>query len=179
MRHEEGQSNPLPQPEQVSDFLTKPDLLRLFDYWCSLRRGRLMPARQDIDPLDIPWALSRMTLMDYDSESGFRYRLAGEEFSRTFGYTNLKGRTLRDILPRKSVKLVEERWKPLVEDQCVVCMKGMVFLAAERTPIGERLLMPLSDSEDGRVTGQLGVTRYRVAGSVRYGLIAFPSHGLR
>ncbi len=33
---EERQRSDQRQPDQVSDFLTKPDLLRLFDDWCSL-----------------------------------------------------------------------------------------------------------------------------------------------
>lgn len=147
-----------PAPERVEDFLTEPNLLRLFDYWRSKRRGRLMPTRQDIDPLEIPWALSYMKLMDYDPETGFRYRLAGEGHSRVFGHANLKGRSFHDLLPAEAADVIEQRWAPLAEQQCVVCMKGLVFLVSDRTPIGERLLLPLSDGEDGRVTGLLGMT---------------------
>ena len=51
------------------------DLRRLADYWLIKRTGRIMPTRGDIDPTDIPWALSRLYLVDYDlASSRFRYR---------------------------------------------------------------------------------------------------------
>jgi hypothetical protein len=46
-------------------------------------------------------------------------------------------------------------------------MKGLVYLAAERTPIGERVLLPLADESGGKVTGVLGMTVCEwIAGSV-------------
>lgn len=73
----------------VAGVLDEPDLRRLAEYWRSLRRGRPMPAKGDIDPLDIGWALSRIYLMDYRPGEGFTYRLAGNEVSSVFGHSNL------------------------------------------------------------------------------------------
>ena len=146
------------ETSSVSTFITSPDLLRLFDYWRSKRQGRPMPAKNDIDPVEIGWALSRIFLMDYAPENGFIYRLAGSEVSEVFGRSNLKGLNLRDILPPEGAQIVEDRWAPLVQDSAVICMKGLVYLAAERTPLGERLLLPLADAADGPVTGLIGMT---------------------
>ncbi|GAB4225390.1 MAG: hypothetical protein Tsb0032_31360 [Kiloniellaceae bacterium] len=142
----------------VASTLTHPDLLKFFDYWRSKRDGRLMPAKGDIDPIEIGWALSRIFLMDYAPETGFTYRLAGAEISEVFGRSNLKGLNLRDVLPPEGARIVEARWAPLVRDSAVICMKGMIYLAAERTPLGERLLLPLADDAEGPVTGLIGMT---------------------
>src|SRR3546814_14193961 len=40
-----------------------PLLRRLGDYWLSLRAGRPMPSRRDIDPAAMPWALPYVHLV--------------------------------------------------------------------------------------------------------------------
>lgn len=142
----------------VSTLLSAPDLFRFLDYWRGKRNGRPMPAKADIDPLEIPWALSRIFLASYSPQDGFRYRLAGAEVASVFGRSNLKGLAMSDILPPDRAKFVEGRWMPLVEDRAMIVMKGMVYLAAERTPIGERLILPLADEAGGPVTGAFGMT---------------------
>ena len=142
----------------VSKLLSEPALFRILDYWRGKRNGRVMPSRSEIDPLEIPWALSRIFLVSYSPEDGFRYRLAGAEVASVFGRSNLKGLTMKDILPPEPAKFVEGRWAPLVQDRAMIVMKGMIYLAAERTPIGERLILPLADEPDGPVTGAFGMT---------------------
>ncbi|GAB4352387.1 MAG: hypothetical protein Kow00114_01060 [Kiloniellaceae bacterium] len=139
-------------------FISDPDLRRLFDYWRGKRNGRPMPAKDDIDPIEIPWALTRIFLMDYEPDAGFRYRLAGSEISSVFGRGNLKGLSFADILPPEGARVVAERWAPMIEQRAAISMKGLVYLAAERVPIGERILLPLADSANGPVTGVLGMT---------------------
>jgi len=142
----------------LNNFISNPDLRRLFDYWRGKRSGRPMPAKDDIDPIEIPWALTRIFLMDYDPAAGFRYRLAGSDISDVFGRGNLKGLTFADILPPEGAQVVTGRWLPIVERRAAISMKGLVYLAADRTPLGERILLPLADSAEGPVTGVLGMT---------------------
>ena len=96
----------------VADLVSEPPLLKLIDYWCSRRQGRAMPSKDDIDPVEIAWALNRIFLMDYSPDDGFRYRLAGGEIAKVFGHANLKGLALRDILPPEAAERVETRWIP-------------------------------------------------------------------
>ena len=146
------------QGSTIADLVSNAELLKLFDYWCSKRRGRPMPAKADIDPVEIPWALNRIFLLDYDPEDGFRYRLAGEEIAKVFGHANLKGLRLDDILSAEGADKVEARWMPMVEGPCVLSMTGMVYFAAKSLAVGERLLMPLADEAGGPVTGAFGMT---------------------
>ncbi|HEY9547968.1 MAG TPA: PAS domain-containing protein, partial [Kiloniellaceae bacterium] len=108
-------------------------------------------------PTEIPWALGRVFLVDYSPQEGFRYRLAGAEIAAAFGRANMAGLRFSDFLPPDSARFVEQRWMPLVRDRCVVAMTGMIYFVAERTPIGERILLPLAEEAEGPVTGVFGM----------------------
>jgi len=142
----------------LSALIHDPELHRLFDYWRERRRGRLMPSRRDIDPLEIAWALSRIFIVDYDPARGPVYRLAGDDIAGVFGHGNLKGLRPRDFLPPDRAKIVEGLFMRVIEDCCAVWMRGLVYLRADRLPLGERLFLPLADGATGRADGVLGMT---------------------
>lgn len=83
-----------------------PLVQRFVPYWEDKRRGRLAPARQDIDPLDFPDFLPCVVLWDVE-EGGedFRVRLVGEQIIETFGF-NATGMTIRDerFVPDKELQ---------------------------------------------------------------------------
>lgn len=143
--------------------IAEPGLLRLAEYWLAKRADRPMPTRQDIDPLDIPWALSNIYLVDYERGTGtFRYRLAGNEIEEVFRSTNdtvsMRGATLQDLLGPAGAHLVEKRWKNLVTKGDLIYMRGLIYQIEQRVLTGARLLLPLSDREDHLPTGLLGMT---------------------
>ncbi len=143
--------------------IEEPEILRFAEYWLSKRGGRRMPSRRDIDPLEIPWALSRIFLADYEAGTDdYRYRVAGEDIEEVFrrftGSMSMRGVTLRQALPAGSVDPVHRRWAPLATKGHIVYMRGLVYLAAERVPVGARILLPLSEREDCTVTGLIGIT---------------------
>lgn len=148
-------------PREVSDFLEGPQPLMLFEYWRTKRNGRIAPTRRDIDPSEIPSILSRIYLVDFEEPDIFRYRLAGTEIAETFGHGNLKGLTLGDLLSEGGRRFVTGRWLPVVRDCLVVCMRGQIYNSANRFAFGERILLPLADSDSGRITGLLGMTSSR------------------
>ncbi|MGH6886468.1 MAG: PAS domain-containing protein [Kiloniellales bacterium] len=59
--------------------LSDAGLARFYDYWLSLCRGRPMPARKDIDPLQVPRGyLPNLMLIDVLRDPRrYRYRLVG------------------------------------------------------------------------------------------------------
>ncbi len=59
--------------------------LDLFRYWESKRRGQPMPARSEIDPVEIPHLLPYLTLIEGVEGGGFRYRLVGTEVTQELG----------------------------------------------------------------------------------------------
>jgi len=127
-------------------------------YWLGLRRGRRMPAFKDIDPVDIPWALSRTFVADVLPGPSFRYRLAGEDFSRRYG-CSLKGLSFGDFMEAQSAKLIEQRW-------CYITQHRLAFYVVTDHPsknglpvVGQRLMLPLSDDDD-RVDQLFGYTYF-------------------
>src|SRR5215471_13459596 len=83
--------------ESLADQIREPRLKRLFAYWCAAKRGRRMPARRDLDPLDFPYALGYVMLVDVLREPlRFRVRLHGTEITRRVFY-DLTGKLLDDI----------------------------------------------------------------------------------
>jgi hypothetical protein len=77
-------------------------LERLYRYWAAQRRGRAMPSRGDIDPVEIPGDVwPHIMLLDVLwSEDGprFRYRRVGEVFWRALGQEPT-GRFIDEVLP--------------------------------------------------------------------------------
>lgn len=66
-------------------------------YWQSLRRGRRIPARADLDPIDIPKLLPGLILVDVLSEPlDFRYRLVGTEIDE-ISHRNFRGVRFSEI----------------------------------------------------------------------------------
>lgn len=74
-----------------------PNLLRLYDYWAERRRGRSFPSRQDIDPVELRFALGNMTLVDVHHEPlRFRFRLVGSLMAQRMGL-DYSGKMVDDI----------------------------------------------------------------------------------
>ncbi len=76
-----------------------PVLRRLYAYWDDKRGGRAMPARPDLDPVEIPLLLRHLILLDvtYDPLR-FRVRLYGTEVADLRG-RDLTGRYLYEAAP--------------------------------------------------------------------------------
>src|SRR5690349_8783685 len=67
--------------------ITDAALLRLFDYWRAKIRDGHPPSREDIDPLDVPFVMGNMILVDVERDPWrFRYRLAGSRVTNRMGF---------------------------------------------------------------------------------------------
>jgi PAS domain len=58
--------------------------LELYRYWLKKRSGRGMPARSDLNPIDIP-SLLPFTMLVVKPDGHFRYRLIGSALTRQLG----------------------------------------------------------------------------------------------
>jgi hypothetical protein len=68
------------------DQCTSEKAKRLYEYWDSLRAGRKMPSRRDIDPTEIWSLLPNIHLSDwFTNPDRIRYRLAGTELVASIG----------------------------------------------------------------------------------------------
>lgn len=90
--------------KQVDRTARIPDsrLRRLYEYWHAKKGGRLLPARSDIDPAEIPGDIwPHIMLLDVLWEGAvprFRYRRVGEVFWRALRQEPT-GRFIDDALP--------------------------------------------------------------------------------
>jgi hypothetical protein len=70
--------------------VSQPRLRRMLDYWHGLRRNGALPARADIDPMDFPWLLGNVSLVEVhdgaDAARRYRIRLVGINTTTYFGY---------------------------------------------------------------------------------------------
>ena len=94
--------------------IVEPSLRRLYEYWLAKCDGNRFPSRRNIDPLDFPYALGRIMLVDVLREpQRFRVRLHGSEMVRRAGY-DLTGKTLEDLPDSEYRSYVIGRCRKLV-----------------------------------------------------------------
>jgi hypothetical protein len=134
-------------------------LRRLAAYWFHIRGSRIAPRRCDIDAAQIYWALPIIWLCDFIPEQRrFRYRLAGEEINKMFGFS-LRGKFLDEIMRPDALAVPLERNRRVVTEPAIAHCRGAVYLHHGKTVLGERVVLPLS--EDGvQGTGLFGATVY-------------------
>ena len=132
-------------PEGIED----PRLQRLAAYWDSRRGNRAMPARADIDPIDIPYILGNLALVEIrrgGPRLAFRFRLFGTHLVEDMGFDptgqdlDLYRRPeMREIL-RASYTEVAEAGRPFRRRRHAYLMDGRLFE-------NESLLLPLGKDD--------------------------------
>ncbi len=136
-----------------------PSVLRpVVEYWDARRGSRLMPSFDDIDPLDIPWALSRLYILRVIDGGDFVYRLAGTEIERPYGHP-LKGTRISDLYPADSARVIQARWNRVAAEPAC-CYTDTEHPSPHGTFVSaQRVTMPLS--ADGRTVDHiLGVAMF-------------------
>ena len=132
---------------------------KAFAYWNSLRRGRPMPSRPDLDPLDIAPLLSTVVLVDVihsvvgvqmpdeRAAADFRFRLVGTEVAARSArdYTGMRLADIPHMAPgsqfwQKRQDVVRSR-RPLFSTTAYIGPDQAVRSCCD-------LLMPLSEDND-------------------------------
>ena len=127
--------------------LRDPRLRRFYDYWRGKRGGRPMPARRDLDPLDFPYVLGNLMLIDVLSDpQRFCVRLHG---------TNVVARMHYDMTGKLMDEVPRPEWRAYVLERCrgLVASGEPLLLTNDLMLDGwtsryEALWLPLSD--DGK-----------------------------
>ena len=93
--------------------LADPRLAALYDYWDGKRAGRAMPARADIDPVEMRAWLGHLLLIEIAEDGRFVYRLYGTAFVDSFG-VDMTGRSVDELRSeeRRVGKECRSRWSP-------------------------------------------------------------------
>jgi hypothetical protein len=138
--------------------LTSPIITMVFDHWANLTEvdGRI-PDRRAISPDTLSTALAYVWLCDFDREvDRFRYRLAGEHVTSNLG-SGVRGRYLDELTASDVYPRIHAYFRKCVDLPAALHVSGRIYAEQSRVAIGERVLLPYSDST-GEVTGILGAT---------------------
>ena len=133
-------------------------LRRFCAYWLRARGARVMPSREQIDPVDISFVLAHVWLYDLVPPNRFRCRLAGEDVARLFR-PSPRGRFLDEIFSADHGAEVTSRFMNMVERRQGTHTVGPCYLSGERQVFGERITLPLS-TDGTTVDALIGATIY-------------------
>ena len=128
------------------DRIQHPDLRTLYDYWDERRRGRRWPARADINPVDLKFALGNLTLVEvHHGPLRFKFRLSGTLFAQRVGM-DLTGKWVDEIPDEAYRNEVFERYKQVVDtgNPQVTLSERIIDGQAHKFEI---LRLPLSDDD--------------------------------
>ena len=90
-------------PQEVVQFepyhtaMTQPAHAHITDYWESLRSGRMMPLRSEVDPREMSPYLEHCFVLQHTGPGDTRFRLAGMALTELMGM-ELRGMPLRSII---------------------------------------------------------------------------------
>ena len=126
-----------------------PLLRRLYEYWDGRRAGREMPARADIDPLDLRFILGQLILVDVlpGEPRRFRIRLHGSELVLRAGY-ELTGKMLDELPTTEFRRLAQRSFTTAAETrQPFHSIRDRILDSKAKRY--EALMLPLSRDGDG------------------------------
>lgn len=150
--------SPEPDPvaiEQSHRGLWSETLCHVVNYWCAKRNGRRMPARRDIDPLELRRLLPNIYLLDVAGPSRYRYRLIGTTITGRLR-SDATGRFVDESLFGEKTPLIVELYDYVVDNRAPVINRGCSFWSEVDWLSYTSAVLPLSP--DGEtVTMMLGV----------------------
>lgn len=131
---------------------------RFLDYWLRLRGDRVMPSYRDLDPVDIPWALAYIFVLEVTPSGDFVYRIASDGHSKWYR-RNLKGAKLEDIMQPEDAEEILGRWR-MARD----IPAGFFVVTDHRSTqgvrvLGERMVLPMGQ-DNKAATHLVGVTKF-------------------
>jgi hypothetical protein len=145
-----------------------PEFRQLYGYWAAKRRGERLPARRDIDPLDLPILLPGIFLVDVDRGIGedlaFRFRLAGTAHLQVNGI-EITGMTIEQAFSPGRVAPIRVAYTQVVRMRRPLLTTGLRAAVSGRCHVlFDRLLLPLA-SDGAKVDMLIGHLRHeRIAG---------------
>jgi len=146
----------------VATSLRDPRLRRFYEYWVGKCGARRMPARRDLDPLEFPYMLGNLMLVDVLRDpQRFRVRLHG---------TNVVARMHYDMTGKLLDEVPRPEWRAYILDRCrALAASGEPLLLTNDLMLDgwtsryEALWLPLADDGVrvdvlvcGMIYGELG-----------------------
>lgn len=128
--------------------LENPKLQRFYDYWRSkIPEGRRFPARQAIEPTEIPDLLPSVIMIDVVRQDGttrFRVRLAGSDYVKAVGWDRT-GHWVDADRPEAEGEAVVATYREVLETGEPHHWTSHLHDVGRQLVPYERLMCPLSD----------------------------------
>jgi len=116
-------------------------LRRLYGYWRERHVGDRPPSRAELDPLDFPYAVGFVTLVDVEPEPlRFRFRLVASPVTQHLGY-ELTGKYLDEVPEQDMRSYLDSAYRRLVAERIPLHENGERVLD-ERIWRHESMLLP-------------------------------------
>lgn len=133
--------------------ITSKELIGLHSYWVGKIQGEEIPAKSDIDPIDVPKLLPYIFLVEVSRNPyDFRYRLSGTAVDHLHNQV-LTGKTVDEIESKEVAELVKQQYLSVVESRQPVCHINKIMAEDGKYWSYERLILPLSP--DGKIVDML------------------------
>ena len=133
----------------------KPIIAQLEAYWESLRKGRLLPARTDIDPRGLDGILEHIFILERIAPGMARFRLSGSHLSDLMGL-EMRGMPTSAVFVPISRAALSEVYESVFDGPAVVRLQLEAEGGIGRPRLfGEMILMPLR-SDLGDVSRAVG-----------------------
>ena len=121
----------------------------LFRYWGSKLHGRPMPARADLDPLEMrPW-LGNLVLVDFPASNlkEYRIRLEGVNVVQFYG-SSRTGRGIEVMTSEMERQVVLPQYFSVVETRIPAYFEAEFISSEGVLTYQHKLILPLSDDGD-------------------------------
>lgn len=146
----------------IAEQIDHAGLRDFYRYWLAKRGGRRVPARADIDPIEIRRFLPNIFMLDViDGGARFRYRLVGTAVGNAIGdYT---GRYVDEALPPAQYAIYRQKYESIIRDFAIHYEVARVLWHERADVLYRRLMLPLSDDQMS-ANILLGVSHFEYGG---------------
>ena len=128
--------------------LQLPPLLKLYDYWQSLRLGRTMPLWSDIKPENMAIVLPHVWAWRVGAGDVVRLRLVGESIYQAMS-RDLRGKTPEELHPNPTGVQIRDRLLKVARLPAANSTVGDIFHDTEQIGTGARVSLPYADRDGG------------------------------
>ena len=149
----------LPGPAATTDAeaqqraLSDPKIRKTYEYWLSKCRGDVLPARGDIDPVEIYDCLSALMILEViDGGRDFRIRLAGSQVEEAHDRA-LKGLLVGEMGEGAELAAMLERFRAIVATRLPDFRSASLSMVGRAFIEFDRVALPLA--EDGQTVSHL------------------------
>jgi hypothetical protein len=153
---------------KIRDIIHHPRLVQLFDYWNAIRGDRPMPARRDMDPVDIPTLLANIVLLDVEhTPLRFRVRVHGTAVTKSRG-ADLTKHYLDEFNDSPALQIYAEANRKITQTKSPHFLCAPYPDKSSQPSYFQRLGLPFSN--DGSRVDMILVGFFRDSGTLEEGL---------